>query len=225
MTCANRVSLFTVASLLILGVLLLAIELPRRHGERIHRAELRAIRTLERVHELEVSHLRDGSDTGRFGFLREIGQLVGFESLRGAGGDGGILDSQADDWVQSGYRFRVYLPNADGHGVGYSKRQQVHRRRARMYFACYAWPQVFGDAGRRTFLFLSYGATLATENQRRCYEGMARAPHPGAGFVAADPGSIVDPPAVKAGDERGRGIDGQFWVRLTRPDRHVPSSE
>jgi len=207
----NRLSLLSVFSTLFLAALVLSIYLPMRRGKRIYQNEVDALSVLATLHEMETAH-REGQDPdkARFAYWQELlrspNRSVAERASRVAhGGWQGI------DLCRFGYRFRVFLPDVEGHGVAFDRRESVNLAKALEHYACYAWPMEFGDSGRRAFLLVRTGDILATENQKRQYDGRSNPPRPGAGFRAADPNRIVDTPAATRAHHLNQGIDGQFW--------------
>jgi len=207
----NRVSLLSIFSAFLLMGLLLSLYLPMRRGEKVCQNEVGAISVLATLHELETAH-REGRDPKetRFAFLQELLDSPN----RGVAERAGRLARgrmQGIDLCRSGYRFRVFLPDVEGHGVSFERREEINQPKASEHYACYAWPMRFGDTGRRAFLLVRTGDVLSTENQKRQYNGLANPPRPGAGFRAADPDRIVDTPAATRPTHLSQGIDGQFW--------------
>ena len=207
----RTISLLSVFSIALVAAYFLAFYLPWRSGDRIRRNESTAIRTLAEIHKQQMAHYNQaGGSEGRFAFLQEL--LGAADSSAGAQREPdlpGVFDGE--DWSRDGYRYRVFLPNAEGHGVAWSRRSEVSGAKATEHYACYAWPERFGTTGRRVFLLLKDGTLLATENAKRRYEGSHRAPRAGAGFRGLDPDRVVDAPAV--GVTRSvQGTDGQFWA-------------
>ena len=210
----TRVSLFTLFSCALVVAFVLAIYLPGVRGERIFLNEQEAFRSLQTVFRLEREYQRRAKrQPARFLFLPELAAMsdatgIGERFRRALGSD-----FDGPDLRSAGYRLRVYLPDAEGHGITLERCDEVSERQSTGVFACYAWPERFGSTGRRAFLLLADGAILSSENTRRRYEGRDRAPRPGAGFAAADPDRIVDSPAVAEDRDKGRGTDGQIWRR------------
>ncbi|MBN2490796.1 MAG: hypothetical protein JXQ29_08110 [Planctomycetes bacterium] len=211
----TRLSLLSVLSGLLMIGFGLAIYVPRVRGCTVQKNEEAALRDLETIFRLEQEQQRaGGADAARFLFLPELADVRGAthasERFRAAL----RADLEGGDLRSGGYRFRVFLPDAEGHGIGHERKDEVNESESSVHLACYAWPERFGTTGRRTFLLVADGTILSTENIRRRYQGRDRAPRPGSGFVAADPDRIVDCPAVVAARDRGRGTDGQIWRRV-----------
>lgn len=207
----NRVSLLSIFSAFLSVGIVLSLYLPMRRGEEVYQNEVGAISLLTTLHQLEIAH-REGRDPEetRFAFLQELldspNRDVAARARRLAKGR-----VQGIDLCRFGYRFRFFLPDVEGHGVSFDRREEINQAKASEHYACYAWPMRFGETGRRAFLLVRTGDVLSTENQKRQYNGQSNPPRPGAGFRAADPDRIVDTPAATRATQLNQGIDGQFW--------------
>ena len=191
--------------------------LPWKKGEDLTKNEDNAIEVLRSIHILENNfQKKTGSDDVRNLFFQEFNESASGENRYHLSVIG--EEYQGDDLSRHGYKFRIYLPDSEGHGVTFRKREAVSQRKAINHIACYSWPEKFGVTGRRTFLLLATGTIMETENQKRKYEGSRCVPKPGAGFDAVDPERIVDASSVSNKKRRGRGADGQIWTRVTFDD-------
>ena len=197
----RRISFLLVVSLVLVVAMIVSTVLPFRRGRRVAANEDAAVATLTAL-------LAGGGE--RRPVLRFVPDLAAEHDF----GDRFGGDVRDGDLRHRGYRFRVYLPDAEGHGVRYRDRERVDVGRAARFGACYAWPEVYGETGRRAFLLTLQGTLLVSENEQRKYDGGENAPRPGAGFRARDPERIIDPLAPPEGDYRGRGSDGQVWAYL-----------
>lgn len=107
---------------------------------------------------------------------------------------------------QSGYLYRVYLPDARGNGIGEGPEGfaplQVDTNLAEAVWCMYAWPVVSGETGQKVFFCNQTGVVLATEDSR--YAGPGNGPAADAAFTT---------PGI-TGQAGGRGSDGNMWVEL-----------
>ncbi len=197
MTPNRRVSPLTILSLLFVAAIVASLWLPYRAGDRIADVEDATIDALVAVHRKQEA-MRQASD-GRPGY---------FPALAAAGALDGTL--QGGDLIREGYRFRIFLANAEGEGVRHEK---AVRRPGSVGppCVCYAWPVEWATTGRRAFALLDDGTVLSTENAERRYGG-DRAPRPGAAFRASQADRIIDPPAARFEKPRDWGSDGQVWT-------------
>lgn len=101
----------------------------------------------------------DGDGIGEGGFLDEM-----------AGAGGKPLSLLPPSWRQavpmSGYRFVLYLP--DGEGAAASRAEIQDRSAAAIdarerHWIAYAWPETWGQSGRRAFAILPNGQLLTTK--------------------------------------------------------------
>jgi hypothetical protein len=124
---------------------------------------------------LAVSHLRalvgaqvhakslcmldvDGDGEGEYGFLSELsggatprGSGAGLKlNLLGGGFEGADGSGPA---TVDGYRYRVFLPGTGDEVVGEERDAgaRVASDGAEAHWACYAWPEIYGSTGQRTF--------------------------------------------------------------------------
>lgn len=198
MTPNRRLSPLAVLSGLLVVAIGASLWLPHRAGARIATVEESTIDALVAVHRRQVAARQEAPD----------GQPSYFPSLLAQSPFDGRLDG--GDLVRNGYRYRIFLANAEGEGVRWEK---AARRPGSVGSpcVCYAWPLEWASTGRRAFALLDDGTVLSTENTERRYGG-DRAPRPGAAFRASQADRIIDPPAARFEKPRDWGSDGQVWT-------------
>jgi len=117
--------------------------------------------------------------------------------------------SKAGTVSRSGYFFRIFLPDADGQGVGepqrgYGKESPVAPDLAEQVWCCYAWPIEQGESGKRAFFTNQRGDVLACDTHR---------------YSAQDGGPAADAAFRERGDIRGaagggKGADENTWMAI-----------
>ncbi len=116
----------------------------------------------------------------------------------------------AGEVERSGYVFRLYLPDAAGHGIrdqagGGVAAGALDPDYAEQLWCAYAWPLRYGVSGRRTFFVNQHGDILFTDSKD--YDGPnCAAMHAGNALLGADVDSIMGRTAVGT-----RGADGLPW--------------
>jgi hypothetical protein len=160
----------------------------------------------------------DNDGTGEFG---TFGEMSGAIPLRGGTG-GWTLNppvlSEKHKKVhpdgtsrRNGYRFRIFLPDAAGHGVpeapgGGMPAGKVSPDLAECHYAVYAWPDEHGKTGLHAFFMDQCGDVYCVETDR--YSG-DRGPVAGAAYPADAKAPVrIDRPAVTGKVAR----DGHVWV-------------
>lgn len=115
---------------------------------------------------------------------------------------------------RSGYLFQMFLPDATAQGIGEDDAggdtgndNGVDAGQAETLWCCYAWPQVQGNSGKRTFFANQSGDVLATNGASTAYSGTTTPCTFGVAFSAA--ASLAMSSAVAANT---RGTDGNTWV-------------
>ena len=165
----------------------------------------------------------DGDGIGEFGTLAELSggaELLGKSHVLNPPLLSGAFRTIALDGFarRSGYRIRVYLPDAAGNGVHESgllpsssklpsrdrATDLVDPKLASRRWCAYAWPEEHERSGRRTFVIDQDGTALCTIDPR--YSG-DHGPLPGAAFVAGGSSSIVGRLARGAAAQ-----DGNLWA-------------
>ncbi len=146
----------------------------------------------------------DADRTGEYGYFQHLAER-GFlderfaESAREHGGDV-VLD---------GYRFRMFLPLADG-----SPRREAHplpsfdgadANNQETNWVCYAWPDELGVTGNRSGVVNQEGQFYQCSNTVHGWSGAAGAPTGAEAFFDLD--DMTGPIVVGA-----PSADGQTWV-------------
>ncbi len=173
----------------------------------------------------------DGDRRGEYGFF---GEMSGGAALRTTGiripvsvlgREFRSVDVAGTVW-HSGYFFRVFLAARGGHGVvewgaplaGWPERDvtdewdmPVDADLAELYWCCYAWPEQYGESGRRTFFINQAGHIRAVDDAR--YSG-EDGPSAGAAFSTGVRDGII-------GDSRDllTGKEANPWKILRQPRR------
>jgi hypothetical protein len=116
--------------------------------------------------------------------------------------------TEAGEARRSGYLYRIYLPDARGQGVGEPSAGfapgMVSADLAETTWCLYAWPEVQGVTGTRTFFTSQAGDVLWCESA--AYSGSGRGPAPEAVFKPGGRGGITGVPALGT-----TGTDGNLW--------------
>jgi prepilin-type N-terminal cleavage/methylation domain-containing protein len=178
---------------------------------------LRSICTAQQQFRESDKADEDTDGTGEYGGFGELSGLVGVR--------GGPLSvptnltgsmrqlTPGGELQRTGYMYRMYLPDANGHGVrenpggGYLP-GQVDPDLSECFWVVYAWPLRYGISGRRTFCLGHQGDVISTDDAR--YTG-SNCPDIRAGnaFMTADLDSITARTAVGTS-----AADGNIWRPL-----------
>ncbi|MBL8749597.1 MAG: prepilin-type N-terminal cleavage/methylation domain-containing protein [Planctomycetes bacterium] len=195
---------FTLIELMIVVAIIAiiaSIAIPNLLAARLNANESAAIATLKNISsgqaQCQASGVIDvnGNGQGEYGFF---GELSGRVAVR-AGTQtisppvlstafGNIANAQV---TRSGYVFQMYLPDTNAAGIqetatggDTANSQGVDPGQAETLWCCYAWPQVFGSSGKRTFFVNQSGDVLATNAAVVSYsEATATRPVFNAAFV------------------------------------------
>ncbi len=152
----------------------------------------------------------DGDGTGEYGGFMELsgatnGRMraalvppVLSRTFRGLSENGEVL--------RNGYYYRVYLPDANGQGIGepqegFTDQSGIDADLSETTWCMYAWPEEYGVTGTKTFMVNQGGDTFATDDRR--YSGSGNGPKPNAAFTTD--GIVGSPKHDK------RGNDGNVW--------------
>jgi type IV pilus assembly protein PilA len=180
---------FTLIELMIVVAIIAiiaSIAIPNLLSARLNANESAAIATLKNISsgqaQCQASGVIDvnGNGAGEYGFF---GELSGRVAVRASTQTisppvlstafGNVAASQV---VRSGYVFQMYLPDTAAQGVTEDATggdtddgQGVDAGQAETLWACYAWPQVFGNSGKRTFFINQSGDVLATNSAVTTY--------------------------------------------------------
>jgi prepilin-type N-terminal cleavage/methylation domain-containing protein len=177
-------------------------------------AVLRSISTAQAQFRTSGKADEDEDGAGEYGTLGELSGVAGVRMGRAkvptdlTGSMRKVTDAGEID--RSGYVFRLYLPDPDGHGVndksgGGIDPDVADPNYAEQTWCAYAWPVRYGVSGRRTFFVSQHGDILFTDS--KIYDGPnCAALHAGNAFLTADNESIIGRTAVGT-----RGADGNPW--------------
>ncbi len=169
----------------------------------------------------------DGDVRGEFGFF---GEMSGSRVPRGRNTFipvpllSGAFKSLGEHCIhRSGYRFRLFLPAADGRGIVECRATgddpplppglltlastATDPDAGERHWCAYAWPETYGNSGDVTFFIDETGVVLGTDDPG--YHGDS-GPRAGSAYRRGGRDVMTGPPAVNA-----RGQDGNTW-RETR---------
>lgn len=215
---------FTLIEMLIVTALIAviaSIAVPNLLSSKLISNETAAIATMRAISsaqfQFQTSSILDMNNDGgsEFGTLRELG---GLEAVRGTAAPLaiGLLSKSAaitdptGGVTLKGYRFRMFLPAADGAGVVATgaNAAQFDAGLSQRYWTCLAWPLVQGQSGKRAFFINQQGVLL--ECREADYDGSSVEPEAGAGLVGVAATSINSDTLATG----GVGADGNDWVMV-----------
>jgi prepilin-type N-terminal cleavage/methylation domain-containing protein len=189
---------FTLIELMIVVAIIAiiaSIAIPNLLSARLNANESAAIATLKNISsgqsQCQASGVIDvnGNGSGEYGFF---GELSGTVNVRGGtqrisppvlSTAFGNINAQSNV-SRSGYLFRMYLPNATAQGLTETATTGgdpgntigIDAGQAETLWCCYAWPQVQGNSGKRTFFVNQSGDVLATNGAAAAYNGTTLVP-------------------------------------------------
>ncbi len=194
---------FTLIELMIVVAIIAiiaSIAIPNLLAARLNANESAAIATLKNISsgqaQCQASGVIDvnGNGQGEYGYF---GELSGRVTVRGgtqtisppvlSTAFGNITASQV---TRSGYVFQMYLPDATAAAVaedatgGLATATSVDAGQCETLWCCYAWPQVYGSSGKRTFFVNQAGDVLATNAAVNLYSQSGATPNPPAATAA-----------------------------------------
>jgi prepilin-type N-terminal cleavage/methylation domain-containing protein len=197
---------FTLIELMIVVAIIAiiaSIAIPNLLAARLNANESAAIATLKNISsaqsQCQASGVIDenGNGAGEYGYF---GELSGADVVRGSTtatitppvlstAFGNVANSEVS---RSGYVFRMFLPNGTAVGqpeaaTGGATAGLVDAGQAETLWCCYAWPQVQGNSGKRSFFINQSGDVLATTHSggTNVYNGTNLRPQFEAAFSAS----------------------------------------
>ncbi len=219
---------FTLIELMIVVAIIAiiaSIAIPNLLSARLNANESAAIATLKNISsgqsQCQASGVIDvnGNGAGEYGFF---GELSGRVTVRGSTQSisppvlstafGNVAATRV---TRSGYLFQMFLPDVNAQGIAedatggdIANDNGVDAGQAETLWACYAWPQVFGSSGKRTFFVNQSGDVLSTNGAVTAYsESTTTRPIFSAAFLGT--GTIAMTAGVAANT---LASDGNRWT-------------
>jgi prepilin-type N-terminal cleavage/methylation domain-containing protein len=182
---------FTLIELMIVVAIIAiiaSIAIPNLLSARLNANESAAIATLKNISsaqsQCQASGVIDvnGNGAGEYGFFGELSGRVavrgGTQTISPPVLSTAFGNVQASRVNRSGYVFQMFLPDDTSVGVaedatgGYASGPlavATTAGQAETLWCCYAWPQVFGNSGKRTFFVNQSGDVLSTNSATLAY--------------------------------------------------------
>ena len=218
---------FTLIELMIVVAIIAiiaSIAIPNLLSARLNANESAAIATLKNISsgqsQCQASGVIDvnGNGSGEYGFF---GELSGRTAVRNSAQriSPAVLSSAFGNVAaarvsRSGYLFQMFLPDANAAGIEEDATggdpdngQGVDAGQAETLWCCYAWPQVQGNSGKRTFFVNQAGDVLATNGAVVAYNGTTTPITWDVAFAATASAAMGVPSAANT-----LGQDGNTWV-------------
>jgi prepilin-type N-terminal cleavage/methylation domain-containing protein len=218
---------FTLIELMIVVAIIAiiaSIAIPNLLSARLNANESAAIATLKNISsgqsQCQASGVIDTNNNGQgeYGFF---GELSGRVAIRGgtqtisppvlSTAFGNVAAARV---TRSGYLFQMYLPDTTAAGIAEdatggdtANDNGVDAGQAEVLWCCYAWPQVQGNSGKRSFFVNQSGDVLATNGATLAYNGATTAPVFSAAFSATASAAMSAPVAANTTAQ-----DGNTWV-------------
>lgn len=222
---------FTLLEILIILVvlaILITLAIPNLLSAKSGTNETAALANMRSIVQAQMGFMtrtladQDRDGTGEYATL---GELSGAVPIRAAFGGTDMISppelatsfrtiSALGELTKQGYVYRLYLPDINGIGLievaGGGPDPDVDYEMAETAWCVYAWPQVYGQTGNKTYFANATGDILFTEDSR--YSG------PGApitaGAAMALPGAVDSLLGTAATNTTGR--DGNSWKMTGR---------
>lgn len=218
---------FTLIELMIVVAIIAiiaSIAIPNLLSARLNANESAAIATLKNISsgqsQCQASGVIDtnSNGSGEYGFFGELSGKVavraGTQRISPPVLSTAFGNIAAARVSRSGYIFQMYLPDSSAEGVtedatggDTDNGQGVDAGQAETLWACYAWPAVQGNSGKRAFFINQSGDVLATNGAGTAYNGSTTAPDFDAAYAASASAFMTS--AVAANTV---GQDGNTWV-------------
>ncbi|MBL9079842.1 MAG: DUF2950 family protein [Planctomycetes bacterium] len=195
---------FTLIELMIVVAIIAiiaSIAIPNLLSARLNANESAAIATLKNISsaqsQCQASGVIDvnGNGAGEYGFFGELSGRVavrnGTQTISPPVLSTAFGNVAAARVSRSGYVFQMFLPDTAAQGIeedatggDTDNGQGVDAGQSETLWCCYAWPQVFGNSGKRTFFVNQSGDVLATNSAVNQYsEATATRPIFSAAFL------------------------------------------
>lgn len=229
---------FTLIELMIVVAIIAiiaSIAIPNLLSARLNANESAAIATLKNISSAQSQCQASGvidtnaNGQGEYGYFGELSGRVGIRPAPAtlanntiappvlSAAFGNIADNGETTVSRSGYIFQMFLPDAAALGIaedatGGHAAGTVDASQSEVLWCCYAWPNVRGNSGNRTFFVNQSGDVLATNGNVLGYTGSTTVPVFSAAFTDSDVDGVVEMSDATAAAAAGAGADGNTWV-------------